>query len=111
MILLVLCVWIVVAEEITVQLHKGWNVLPVPLELESKDPKDVFGEDLNKVLIIRKYQADGVKVYDPTIPERFNTLMTAKPNTGYQLKARGEAQLNYLPTLFKKNNIRDMDKY
>ena len=69
-----------------ITLHEGWNCISVNVKPVNKDLRSVFG-DLDKSLkVMRKYARDGVKVYDPTIPFRFNTMTEVDENYGYQLK-------------------------
>ena len=69
-----------------IPLHASWNCVTVSLVPETDGFAQVFSGVTENMVIARKYADDGVKVFDPVIPERFNTLTTVETGCGYQIK-------------------------
>ena len=70
-------------------LHEGWNVIPY-YGTVAQNAVDFFETIAGDLVITREYQSDGVRVYDPGIPERFNTLTTVSAPFAYQVQMMNE---------------------
>jgi len=77
----------------TISLHKGWNLLPITLDPDVKEIDQVLEPVIGNVVIVREYSPDGIKVYDPGIPLRFNTLKEIEYGKAYQIKMKNPAEL------------------
>ena len=74
-----------IAADTSLTLHRGWNVVPY-YGTDTCEVPDYFSPVMDHVIIIRGYHSDGVRVYDPSIPERFNTLTALEAPFAYQVK-------------------------
>lgn len=68
-------------------LRKGWNIVPF-YGIEEEDVESFFGNVDSDIQTVRAYYPDSVKVYDPSVPVRFNTLKQVKPGYGYKVKMK-----------------------
>ncbi len=75
--------------ETQLTLHDGWNVIPYYGTIQ-QNSIDFFSSIKDDIIIARGYYSEGVRVYDPTIPERFNTLTSVSVPYAYQLKMENE---------------------
>jgi len=89
------CLCMIAGEDIAaggaLQLHAGWNVVPYYGNGET-DVSTYFSGIMEDVVIIRGYYSDGVRVYDPAIPQRFNTLTILEPPFAYQVKMQSSSE-------------------
>ena len=79
--------------QITLSLHKGWNVLPITLDPDVKEIDQALASVINDAVVIREFAETDVYVYDPLIPSRFNTLQTIVGGKAYQIKMKNAASL------------------
>jgi len=94
-----------ISKEITLSLHKGWNVMPLTIEPDVKEIDKALGSVMDSVVIIREYGADDVYVFDPKIPARFNSLKTIVGGKAYQVKMKNGAELVISGTSFTKTSV------
>jgi len=83
-----------------ISLHTPWNCVTVGVNPVNDDLGTVFSEAASAMVIVRKYAIDGVEVFDPDIPERFNTLKKAEGGCGYQILMEEEAECTIIGTSY-----------
>ncbi len=104
-IILLLSTQLTLADELTLELHQGWNVLPITIDPDIKEIETAFDSIMDNIIIVREYQVDGVKVYDPGIPPRYNTLQTIAPGKAYQIKMTDAGELTLTGTPFTETSV------
>ena len=91
------------------QLHTGWNLIghwggdvkEVALSEGTSTyvAETLIGDALATIIdsieLVRGFDEEGAKTYDPAIPENLNTLHTLNPGQGYWIKLNQDAVLNY----------------
>ncbi len=94
-------------KELKLKLHEGWNIMSVTVDPDVKEIDKALELILDNLIIMREYQSDGAKIFDPTIPARFNSLKTIGGGKAYQIKMKDAAELtiNGLELDNKKVNL------
>ena len=92
-------------------LHTGWNLIghwggdekqvAVSEGTSTYVAETAIGDDLLPIIdsieLVRGFDAEGAKTYDPAIPEHLNTLHTLKAGQGYWIKLNQDQILDFGP--------------
>jgi len=92
--------------ELKLNLHKGWNILPITINPDIKEIDKALALILDNVVIVREYISTGVLVYDTSVPARFNTLQTIAGGKAYQVKMKDAGELTLTGMPFTKTSVK-----
>jgi len=96
MIILVM-ISLVSAQEITIELKRGWNILPMPFALDSYKISKVLEPIKSDMKYLYKFSNEihprHRSYYFPSAPEQFNRLKLFEPVAAYKIKMRRPATL------------------
>ena len=82
----------------SISLHTPWNCVTVGVHPVNDDFGTVFADAASAMVIARKYSPEGVTVFDPDIPARFNTLQKVEVGYGYQILMEATAECTIIGT-------------
>ena len=81
----------VLAEEIDLDLIKGWNLVSVPLEIEDNHPREVFGDTMDDIIRIYTFNPrEGALIFIPELPDTVNTIREIDPSHGYWIRMKND---------------------
>ncbi len=93
--------WLNAIKIFNISLNQNWNLISIPLILQNKSVESVFGDIMNKVIVINSFESGpggGARTYDPLLPE-FSDLHEIDEKHGYWVKMNESANLMVIGTV------------